>query len=57
MVGYNDTFGVAKKAAEVAHKKSNNWPMGSFIYDGSEITTLGWGIASKTKTQNPKKHF
>ena len=27
MVGYNDTSDVAKKAAEVAQKKSNNWLM------------------------------
>ena len=30
MVGNKDTSDVAKKAAEVAHKKSNNWPMVSF---------------------------
>ena len=39
MVGYKDTLNVAKKAAEVGQKKSNNWPMVSFIHNESEITT------------------
>ena len=39
MVGYKDTSDVAKKDAEVAQKKSNNWPMLNFIHNGSEITT------------------
>ena len=30
---------VVKKAADIAQKKSNNWPMMSFIYSGSEIRT------------------
>ena len=30
--------------------------MVSFIYNGSELQ-LGWGIASKPKTQNPEQHF
>ena len=43
---------VAKKAAEVAQKWSHNWPMVSFIHNGSEITT--WtGHSFKTKAQNP----
>ena len=52
MVGYQDTSDVAKKAAEAAQKKRNNWPMVSFIHNGS-----GWGIASKPKAQNLKQHF
>ena len=56
MVGYRNTSDVAKKAAEVAQKKSNNWPMVSFIHNGSEITA--WmDIASKPKAQNPEQHF
>ena len=56
MVGYRNTSDVAKKAAEVAQKKSNNWPMVSFIHNGSEITT--WmDIASKPKTHIPEQHF
>ena len=39
MVGYKDTSDVAKKAAEVTQKKSNNWPMVSFIHNGSKIIT------------------
>ena len=39
MVGYKDTPKVAKKAADVAQKNSNNWPMVGFIHNGSEITT------------------
>ena len=30
---------VVKKAADIAQKKSYNWPMMSFIYSGSEIRT------------------
>ena len=33
MVGYKDTSGVAKKDAEVAEKKNNNWTMASFIHN------------------------
>ena len=51
MVGYRDTSDVVKKAAEVAQKKSNNWPMVSFIHNGSEITT--W-IGHSFKTKNTK---
>ena len=40
MVGYKDFSDVAKKTAEVLHrKKSNNWPIVRFIHNGSEITT------------------
>ena len=39
MVGYKDTSDVAKKTTEVAQKKSNKWPMVSFIHNASEITT------------------
>ena len=52
MVGYKDTSDVAKRAAEVRHrKKSNKWPMVSFIHNRSEIIT--WmGDSFKTKAQN-----
>ena len=33
-----------------------NWPMVSFINNGSEIT-LEMGIASKPKAQNLEQHF
>ena len=46
MVGYKDTSKVAKKAAEVTQKKSNNRPM--------MREQLRWGIASKPKAQNPQ---
>ena len=39
---------------KLSRKRSNNFPMVIFIYNGSEITT---GIASKPKAQNPKQHF
>ena len=39
---------------KLSRKRSNNFPMVIFIYNGSEITT---GIASKLKAQNPKQHF
>ena len=39
MVGYKGTSDVAKKAAEVAQKKSNNWSMVSFIHNGNDIIT------------------
>ena len=38
MVDYRDTSDVAKKAAEVAQKKTNNWLAVSFVYNGNEIT-------------------
>ena len=38
MVGYKDTSDVAKKSAEVAKKKNNDWSMVSFIRNGKEIT-------------------
>ena len=57
MVGYKDTSEVAKKAAEVVQKKkSNNWPMVSFIHNGSEIMT--WmGHTFKTKSTKSKATF
>ena len=56
MVGYRNTSDVAKKAAEVAQKKSNNWPMVSFIHNGSEITT--WmGQSIKTKRAKSRATF
>ena len=56
MVGYKDIFDVAKKADEVAQKKSNNWPMVSFIHNGSEITT--WmGHSFKTKNTKSRATF
>ena len=56
MVGYRDTSDVVKKAAEVAQKKSNNWPMVSFIHNGSEITT--WmGHSFKTKNTKSRATF
>ena len=56
MVGYRNTSDIAKKAAEVSQKKRNNWPMVSFIHNGSEMTT--WMEHSfQTKTQNPEEHF
>ena len=53
MVGYKDIFDVAKKADEVAQKKSNNWSMVSFIHNGSEITTC-MGHSFKTKSSRTK---
>ena len=56
MVVYKDTSNIARKTAEIVQKKSNNWPMVSFIYNGSEVTT--WmGHSFKRKTQNPEHHF
>ena len=56
MVGYRDTSDVVKKVAEVAQKKSNNWPMVSFIHNGSEITT--WmGHSFKTKSTKSRAIF
>ena len=50
MVGCRKT---AKKAAEVEQKKSNNWPMVSFIHNGSEITTwMGHSFKTKNKIQS-----
>ena len=47
---------MAKKAAEVAQKKSNNWPMLSFIHNSSVITT--WmGYSCKTKCTKFKAKF
>ena len=49
MVGNRDTSDVAKKAVEVAQKKSNNWPIVSFIHNGSEIKTwIGYSFKSKS---------
>ena len=56
MFDYKDTSDVAKKAAEAAQKKSNNWPMVSFIHNGSEITT--WmGQSIKTKRAKSRATF
>ena len=56
MDGYKDTSDVAQKAAEVAQKKSNNWPVVSFIHNGSEIIT--WmGHKFKTKSTISKATF
>ena len=56
MAGYKDTSGVAKKAAKVAQKKSNNWCMMSLIHNGSEITT--WmGYTLKTKSKKSRTTF
>ena len=56
MFDYKDTSDVAKKAAEAAQKKSNNWPMVSFIHNGSEITT--WmGQSIKTKSTKSRATF
>ena len=43
-----------KKLQKLQRKRSNNFPMVSFIYNGSQITTA---IASKPKSQNPKQYF
>ena len=51
MVGYRNTSDVAKKAAEISQKKSNNWPMVSVIHNGSEIKT--W-MGHSFKTKNTK---
>ena len=51
MVGYRNTSDVAKKAAEVSQKKKNNWPMVSFIHNGSEMKT--W-MGHSFKTKNTK---
>ena len=55
MVAYKDTSDVAKKAAEVAQKKINNWPMVSFIHTGSEIAWMSYSF--KTKTTRSKATF
>ena len=56
MVGYKDTSDVVKKVAKLHRKKGNNWPMVSFIHNGSEITT--WmGHSFKTKSTKSKATF
>ena len=52
-----DSSDVAKKTAEIAQKKKAiNWPMASFIYNGSEITT--WiGHSLKSKSAKSKATF
>ena len=57
MVGYRDTSDMAKKALVAQKKEQYNWPMVSFIHNGSELTT--WkGHSFKTKsTKNPEQHF
>ena len=50
-VGY-----VAKKAAESAQERSDNWPMVSFVHNGSDITT--WmGYNFKIKNTKSKVTF
>ena len=59
MVDYRNTSNVAEKVAEVAkklQKKSNNWPMVSFIHNGSEIAT--WmGHSFKNKNTKSRATF
>ena len=55
MVGYKDTSDVAKKAAEVAQKKSNNWLMVIFIYNGNDIIMMGHSF--KTKSTKSRATF
>ena len=51
MGGYRNSSNVPKENAQVAQKKTNNWPMVSFIHNGSEIATwMGYGF----KTKNAK---
>ena len=47
------TSDVAKKAAEVAQKMSNNWSMVSFIHNGSEIKSwMGHSFKTKSTTSS-----
>ena len=60
MVGYKDTSDVATEDAEkllkLHRKKSNNWPMVSFIHNGSEITTSSFKTSfNSNKLQNQKQ--
>ena len=56
MFGCRNTSDVAKKATEIAQKKSNNWPLVSFIHNGNEITT--WmGPRFKTKSTKSRATF
>ena len=58
MVGNKDTSDVAKKAAKVAQKKSNNWYILSLIHNGSEITTwMGYSLKTKSKKSRPTFFF
>ena len=50
MVGYRDNSDVAKKVAEAAQKKSNDWPMVIFIGNVSEITWMGYSMETKSAT-------
>ena len=55
-VAYQDTSDKTGKAAGVAQKRSNNWPMMSFIHDGNERTA--WmGYSFKTKSTKFKATF
>ena len=56
MVGYGDTSDVAKKLLKLNEKKSNNWPMVSFIHNGSDITS--WmGHSFKTKSTKSRAAY
>ena len=48
MVGYKDTFDVAKKLLQLHRKNNNNCPMVSFIHNGREVT-IWLGHSFKTK--------
>ena len=55
MVGYKDTYEV-KNLLKLNRKKTTDWPMVSFIHNGSEITT--WmGRRFKTKSTKSKGIF
>ena len=45
-----------QKATEVAQKRNNNWPMVSFILNGTEKTT-GMGFSLKRKRAKSKVKF
>ena len=58
VIVYQDISVEVKNAAEIAQKKSNNWTMVSFIYNGSEITTwTGYSFKTKSTKSNAKQHF
>ena len=56
MVGYRDTSDVAENLLKLHRKKSNNWPMVSFIHNGSEIT-IWVGHSFKTKSTKSRATF
>ena len=53
---YRYTSDVAKKAAEVAQNRSNNWPMVSFFHNGNEIT-FWMGHSFKSKSTKSRATF